>query len=142
MRQSPESVHAVRPAGVFGTLAPQAKFEELREVIRALVGKLEEKNAAAILNYLCSGMTVLAIMEYTTDVLEGRFGVAGGSAILTDGTYYWRRDTKNYVENYSTALPSDFLDHMRKARWRIPPLTDLQVLEIDAYLASHFGLNW
>ena len=47
-------------------------------------------------------------MEQTDDVIDGRFTVAGGSAILTDGAYFWRLDTADYVEAYGVRLPEEF----------------------------------
>lgn len=76
----------------------------------------------------------LAIMEYTRDALEDAFGVSGGSAIMTDGVYYWRRDTAEYVETYGIDLPAEFLEHGCRLNWVPPSLTKKQVLMCDGYL--------
>jgi len=73
-------------------------------------------------------------MDHTTDALNDYFGVDGGSAIHTDGTYYWRNDTAWYVEEYGISLPYTFLAHAEALHWRVPTLAEERVLEIDTYL--------
>ena len=60
-------------------------------------------------NYLRNCSLILAWMEYTRDQIGDQFGVSGGSAIMSDGVYYWRLDAADYVETYGIALPPDFL---------------------------------
>ncbi|QNS08652.1 hypothetical protein IAG42_11245 [Streptomyces xanthii] len=76
---------------------------------------------------------MLAIMEYTTDILEDRFGTSGGSGILTDGTYYWRGDAADYVETYGVSPGDAFIRHVDDRNGEPPPLTQDDVIDIDDY---------
>lgn len=89
-----------------------------------------------IARYLRSCPMFLAWMEYTTDVIDDRFGVSGGSAVMSDGTYYWRLDAANYVETYGAALPDDFISHGNRQRWTPPDLSEAQYDVVYAELES------
>ena len=132
-----EQVGYVAPLGIFGVLAPQREFEQLRGDILALQGAIPEYERPLIAGYLRAGAIVFAIMEYTRDVVDDAFGVSGGSAINTDGTFYWRLDTADYVERYGTGLPEEFMYHGRKLQWRAPAVSPEDVLSIDSYLIEH-----
>ncbi|MFV0460776.1 MAG: hypothetical protein ACK5MT_18630 [Actinomycetales bacterium] len=84
--------------------------------------------------YLRSGTLVLALMEYTTDVVGDAFGVPGGSGIQTDGTYYWRVDAAEYVEHYGVGLDEEFLAWMEHHAWRAPTVPPADLADIDAQL--------
>ncbi|MEV6242410.1 hypothetical protein [Lentzea sp. NPDC051838] len=117
-----------QPLGVFGRprLSP--------ELLRPLVGELSSDLRGRVAEYLRGGTLVIALMEYTEDVLEGRFGVSGGSGVMTDGTYYWRCDAAEYVETYGIHLDQAIIDHMEQTGWRAPQLSPAEVLEIDDVL--------
>lgn len=133
----PDRSHVVLPLGVFGVLASQDEFKQLRGEIVRLQGATSEDERADIARYLRSGAIVFAIMEYTRDVVSDAFGVSGGSAICTDGTFYWRLDSADYVERYRTGLPEEFMRHGRKLQWRAPTVSPEDVLSIDSYLLEH-----
>jgi len=42
------------------------------------------------------------------------------------------------VEEYGISLPYAFLGHAEELQWRVPTLTEERILEIEAYLVSHF----
>jgi len=128
----------VIPLGVFGPqggqrlqLAP-ASLEPLRETMDAGL-------SAQIAQYLRSGVIIFAIMEFTVDVLERRFGVSGGSGILTDGHYYWRRDAAEYVEEYRIGIDPSAISWMAANDWRVPDLSMEEVRRIDSYLYALLG---
>jgi hypothetical protein len=77
-------------------------------------------------------------MEYTTDVLEGAFGVSGGSAIMSDGVYYWRQDAVQYVSRYGIGVGEEAVAHMRSNDWTVPALSAQDVLDIDSRLYQMF----
>ena len=104
----------------------------------ALCGSIAKKDRERVVNYLRSGVVALAIMDYRRDVLRNRFGITDGSAIRTDGTYYWRHDTAWYVEEYGVSLPYAFLAHAEELQWQVPALTEEGILEIEAYLVLRF----
>lgn len=86
-------------------------------------GRLPEDMRLTAATYLRSCPVFLAWMEYTRDVLEGRFAVAGGSGVKCDGVYYWRSDAADYVEAYGIGFDPDFLRHVQAKQWR-PPVFD------------------
>lgn len=124
---------SVKPLGVFGP-GGDRPFELSPEVLRPLVGELDTGLREQVAGYLRGGALVIALMEYTEDVLEGRFGVSGGSGVMTDGTYYWRSDAAEYVETYGIGLDQSILDHMEQARWSAPAVSQAEVLDIDDFL--------
>lgn len=123
---------AVRPLGVFGP-HNRAEFALDRELLLAQ-DRLDEPTRERVAGYLRSGTLVLALMEYTTDVIDGAFGVSGGSGIVTDGIYYWRFDAAWYVECYGIAIAGELLAWMEQHDWRAPEVAAHELAEIDAYL--------
>ncbi len=144
-----------KPLGCFGRDVghdPESQSAYRAELI-LLIGKLTA-DPTSVAGYLRSGSLVTAPMGYTFEVIDGRhmdlrerrhrgdrrkrvaatFGVAGGAAIVTDGTYYWRADTADYVEHYHVGLPEEFIEHMRRLDWQAPPLSEEIVREIDRAL--------
>ncbi len=125
----------VLPLGTFGVLATEADMLQIRDELRASGGAIETSERGSIANYLRQGAVVIALMEHTRDAIGGQFGVPGGSAIHTDGEFYWRRDAADYVEHYGVALPPEFLRRGRERGWAPLPVAKEQVLAIDDYLA-------
>jgi tRNA U34 5-carboxymethylaminomethyl modifying GTPase MnmE/TrmE len=136
-RRNGSDPRVVIPLGVFGVIASQLAFQQLREELEAQVAQLPDHERSLIAKYLRSGAIVFALMESTRDILHDEFRVAGGSAVLTDGTYYWRLDAADYVERYGIGLPEEFLSHGRSLRWLVPHTDAEEVLRIDRYLSEH-----
>lgn len=78
---------------------------------------------------------ILPYMEYTTDQIGHLFGVSGGSAILSDGTFYWRLDAAEYVEFYGIALPREFLVHGQNRNWKVRDLDPQEYAAVEHELA-------
>ncbi|KOT40613.1 hypothetical protein ADK41_12110 [Streptomyces caelestis] len=95
---------------------------------------LHERARAA--EYLRTAPVIIALMGHTEDVVDQKFSVMGGSALHSDGTYYWRRDTAEYVETYGTRLPSAFMEHGGRTDWHAPSLTDEEIMDIDDFFMS------
>lgn len=127
----------VKPLGLFGMLGGEPELAQLRASLEARRGEIADAERPAIAAYLRGGAIVFAIMEWTNDVLEGAFDLAGGSAVLTDGRYYWRRDSAEYVERYGIGLPDEFLQLGRSAEWSVPTVDRDALLRIDAFLMEH-----
>lgn len=122
----------VKPLGVFGP-RNRAEFELDRATLLAQ-GTLDVVTRERVAAYLRSGTLALALMEYTTDVIDGAFGVSGGSGILTDGTYYWRVDAADYVDLHGVALDDELLAWMELQGWRAPEVPAGELAAIDGYL--------
>lgn len=127
----------VVPLGLFGVVASQQAFRRLRDEIERLAGELPEQERPLIANYLRSGAIVFALMESSHDILKDAFRVAGGSAVLTDGTYYWRLDAADYVERYGIGLPEEFLSYGRRLQWLAPRTDPEEIAGVDRYLFEH-----
>lgn len=132
------------PVKSLGILSVRGDLRSSRDELRASIDTLAPSDRHELADYLSQGAIVFAVMEYTRDVVEDAFGVPGGSAILTDGEYYWRRDAADYVRVHGIAPPAGFVEHARRRAWRVTPLTPDEILEIDSYLmananASHDG---
>src|SRR3954465_11020366 len=123
-----DAPHVVTPLGVFGVIASQPDFERVRGELLALAGAIPEGERESIAMYLRAGTIVFALMEHTRDVVDSAFQVAGGSAVLTDGAYYWRLDAADYVEHYGTGLPDAFLRHGRSLGWLARPMAQEDII--------------
>jgi hypothetical protein len=123
----------VEPLGVFGGNKAPETFERL---LRPLIGEMPVEVRERVVDYLRSATMVQAWMSYTRDVLEDRFGVAGGSAIRSDGVYYWRNDAAEYIENYGIGLPTVVVEHMRSSNWTPRRLDEEEERLVDAFLMT------
>lgn len=83
-----------------------------------------------VIDYLGRCPVFLAWMEYTRDVIGDRFGVSGGSAIASDGRYYWRLDAIEYIREYGITIPDAAVRHMESRSWTPPELDRQQYLGI------------
>lgn len=86
-----------------------------------------------VAGYLAKCPTYVHWMEYTRDVIGGKFGVPGGSGIVSDATYYWRLDAVEYVTEYGIPVPDDALRHFESLDWEPP---ELSAEESDALYAQ------
>jgi len=122
----------VKPLGVFGP-RNRAEFDLDRATLLAQ-GTIDASTREHVAAYLRSGTLVLALMEYTADVIDGAFGVSGGSGILTDGTYYWRVDAAYYVEHHGIAIEDELVAWMEQHGWRAPEVSSGELAVIDGLL--------
>ncbi|MEO6087871.1 MAG: hypothetical protein ABIQ18_32655 [Umezawaea sp.] len=128
----------LEPLGIYAPLF-NGDSRLTRESLTPLVGGLDQDLRPRVAAYLRAGTILFAIMEYTTDVLGDRFGVSGGSAVLSDGTYFWRLDAADYVEVYGTAVPDAAVAHMRALDWRPPVFEGTAYYELDDRLLARFA---
>ena len=115
---------------LFQSTADPGSGDFSQEELSDLAGKLAKDLRAPAARYLRSARMFLAWMESTQDQLESRFRVPGGSAVNSDGMYYWRLDTADYVERYGIELPADFIERARAVKWTPPTIDDVRFLEI------------
>ena len=131
----------LRPLGVFAILHLSEQPERAHRVLSDLRGGLCE-SPKVVSTYLRSGSIVLAIMEQTSDLIGAKFSVAGGSAILTDGEYFWRADTAEYVEFYGVALPLEFELSRSEAGWQQRVLTTQEVIDADRQISDFYRASF
>ncbi|MFD8910534.1 hypothetical protein [Streptomyces sp. NPDC059575] len=75
-------------------------------------------------------------MGYSEDVLGDKFFCPGGPGIMSDGRFFWRGDTADYVEHYGIGLPEEFIAHGTARRWIAPALSREDIIEIDGRLGE------
>ncbi|WP_353945223.1 hypothetical protein ABII15_29120 [Streptomyces sp. HUAS MG91] len=126
----------VKPLGLFGNHASQSIFSSSADDIKALSEHIPAPERARVAEYLKAAPVIIALMGYSEDVVGNRFAVTGGTAIQSDGTYYWRRDTAEYVLHYGTGLPRPFIEHGAARQWKAPTLTNEEIMDIDDFFMS------
>lgn len=115
---------------LFQSTADPGSGEFSRDELVGISGKLPSELLPVVAGYLRSAPMFLAWMELSEDLIDGSFRVPGGSAINSDGTYYWRLDTAAYVEHYGIELPADFMQHAGARNWEPVKLDEFEFLEI------------
>jgi hypothetical protein len=126
----------LRPLGAFAAGGWQEQWSAA-DLPRSPV--LPDELRRQLADYLTKCPVFLAWMEHTRDELGDRFGVDGGAAIVSDGTYYWRMDAAAYIEEYGIPVPEDAIRHFASRGW-LPPTFDRAVyLEIYRDLDSLLG---
>jgi hypothetical protein len=66
--------------------------------------------------------------------LDNRFSRSGGTAIMSDGRYFWRLDAADYVQHYGIELPEEFIVHGNARNWIPGVLSREEVAAIDRHL--------
>ena len=117
-----------------GTLAPKSGEDAWSAASLDRSRTLPERLRGQVVDYLEGCPIFLAWMGQTRDEIGGRFEVPGGSAIASDGTYYWRVDGVQYIRVYGIPVPDDAIAHFESRRW-IPPSIDQ-----DQYVRIYGGL--
>lgn len=131
----------VAPLGLFGRIAGRSAFEAHREELRRGVGAISEKERGGIVEYLRSGTPVIALMGFSEDVLGNKFSRSGGTAIMSDGRFFWRLDAADYVEHYGIGLPEDFIAYGESRHWIPPVLSREEVAAVDSHLCHLRGIG-
>lgn len=111
-----------RPLYPLGSFAPVGRESWSPRLLERTAG-LPPDTRSKVIDYLSGCPVFLAWMEHTRDEIGGRFGVEGGSAIASDGTFYWRLDAIEYIREYGIPVPLSALEHFAARGWA-PPLID------------------
>lgn len=128
------SMDEPEPLGVFGAFNFDPADEALVHYLVSISGAVPEgEPRRKLARYLRSAPMVAAWMGYSKDIIGKSFEVAGGDATVTDGDFYWRFDTADYVETYGVALPDAFVKRALEAD-RPSSLLESSLLEIDRSL--------
>ncbi|MFE2534955.1 hypothetical protein [Streptomyces sp. NPDC059371] len=124
----------IAPLGVFGTIASQSAFSENANELRQRVGAIPKEERARIVEYLRSGTPIIALMGFSEDVLGNKFSRPGGTAIMSDGRFFWRLDAADYVQHYGIELPEEFIAHGDARQWAPTALSREEVAQVDRHL--------
>jgi hypothetical protein len=99
-----------------------------RSSIRSGGGSSPHPDVERIIAYLGNGVRdeVLFCGLHIQDILapEKRFCIAPGP--FADGVWMWPPDLIYYVQHYHVALPDEFVAHMRRNGWALPPLDEAE----------------
>ncbi|MDV9174287.1 hypothetical protein R6V09_29790 [Streptomyces sp. W16] len=126
----------IAPLGIFGRIASQSAFSENSDELRQRIGAIPVGERAKISEYLRSGTPVIALMGFSEDVLGNKFSRSGGTAIMSDGRFFWRFDAADYVEHYGIELPAEFLSYGAARQWVPPVLSREEVAAVDHRLGE------
>ncbi|MEW2289553.1 hypothetical protein [Streptomyces sp. NPDC047841] len=126
----------VAPLGIFGKIASQSAWAENADTLRRRVGEIPTEERRRIAEYLRSGAPVIALMGFSEDILGDKFVRSGGTALMSDGRFFWRLDAADYVEYYGIGLPEEFIAHGAARQWIATTLSRGEVIEVDDRLAE------
>jgi hypothetical protein len=124
----------VAPLGIFGRIASQSAFSENANELRQRVGVISKEERGRIVDYLRFGTPIIALMGFSEDVLGNKFSRPGGTAIMSDGQFFWRLDAADYVQHYGIELPEKFIAHGDARQWAPPVLSREEVAQVDRHL--------
>lgn len=85
---------------------------------------------AKVIAYLEKCPLFFAWMGYSSDEIGGRFQVAGGTAIASDGTYFWRLDALDYIREYGIPVPDEAIAHFEAMAWTPPSFEKPEFMRI------------
>ncbi|MFE1199809.1 hypothetical protein ACFW6E_45175 [Streptomyces olivaceoviridis] len=126
----------VVPLGIFGKIASQSAWAENADILRRRVGEIATEDREKIAEYLRSGTPVIALMGFSEDILGNKFACSGGTALMSDGRFFWRLDAADYVDYYGIGLPEEFIAHGAERHWIAPALSRDEVIEVDDRLVE------
>ncbi|POX62774.1 hypothetical protein C3492_13840 [Streptomyces sp. Ru62] len=95
------------------------------------MGEIPKGERKTIAEYLRSGTPIIALMGFSEDILGNKFSRSGGTALMSDGRFFWRLDAADYVEHYGIGLPEEFIAYGTERRWIAPALSRDEVVEVD-----------
>ena len=135
------STEDLKPLGFFA-VSNWDDRERAKKVLEGLPKHEDQELNTKLARYLREAPMVIPWMEYTSDLVGDSFGVSGGSAIVSDGTYFWRLDAAEYVETYGFELPAEFVDHARSFEFRVPePASSVDEMEQLLHAEYRNGLG-
>ncbi len=127
----------LQPLGIFAIGGLDQHPERGADLISPLVGLLAT-DPQLVASYLRGGYMVLPWMGASGDVLGDRFVVMGGVAIMTDGRFFWRYDTADYVEHYRVELPQSFIEHGDSLAWVPPKITPEEEAVLNTAIGDYY----
>jgi hypothetical protein len=102
----------MKVVGVFRELEPRSKI--YLPSIHDFRNKMNVETAEHVLEYLSHWEPIFDVMEFTIDPFDLSKGCSGGSSLITDGEWIWRKDLAYLIEHYYIGLPIDFIYHCTK----------------------------
>jgi len=122
-----------------GTLAPAGRDELWSAARLDRTPEMSTDERARVITYLVGCPVSLAWMGQTSDGIGDRFHVAGGAAIASDGTFYWRMDAMEYIREYGIPIPRRATQHFEMMGWTPPTIDRPAYLRIYRELDGLLG---
>ncbi|WP_248966332.1 hypothetical protein [Sphaerisporangium perillae] len=94
------------------------------------VGQGRYLDRGQIADYLMTASVLAVTGSMVDDVINPEKKRVAPLEVATDGEWIWPRDLSYYVREYGVALPTEFVDHIRRARWTSPQLSHEQLAEL------------
>jgi hypothetical protein len=113
-------------------LGPRTPDE--RAQLDQLVAPAPQPDEARMLAYLDGGVFLSATCLFQDHFQGGKDVTA--LAFLTDGTWLWTNALAYYVRHYHFRVPGEFVEHMRRQNWQVPPEDSF---DADAILSQFHG---
>ena len=100
--------------------------------------KYDPDTLERLMRYLEYSPMILPWMECTEDLIGRKFKVLGGSAVMSDGKYFWRHEAGEYLRHYPIRVHDEAIAHFRLRRWDPPEFTSAEIAELERVLISMF----
>jgi hypothetical protein len=115
--------------GFFFELDPQSHRAEVQKY----PGSVQE-DKSNITQYLRSGVQVGTVMVVEQDFSCDPPKTLGPVWLQSDGKWIWPHSLAYYVDKYNVALPTEFIEDMRKSRWAVPQRAIVTIDLPDEYV--------
>lgn len=89
-------------------------------ILKLLTREEPIPDEAEIADYLDSGLLFAACPGVECDPLLPEAPIAGALHVRTDGEYAWPETLSYWVRRHHLLLPNEFLEHVRRAAYRLP----------------------
>ena len=100
--------------------------------------KYDPDTLERLMRYLECSPIILPWMECTEDLIGRKFKVLGGSAVMSDGKYFWRHEAGEYLRHYPIRVHDEAIAHFRLRRLNPPEFTSAKIAELERVLTSMF----
>lgn len=84
-----------------------------------------------VIQYLKTGYLLIVSPEVEHDVISPEKKMICGLNILTDGHWAWPESFSYYIQNYKVALPTSFLEYVRKQKYSHISLSEKYLMDLE-----------
>ncbi|MFE3984324.1 hypothetical protein ACFXPR_07555 [Nocardia tengchongensis] len=91
-----------------------------------------------VVRYMKAGTPVFDVPGDVSDLIDPAKSIRSGPSLVSDGEWIWRVDSIYYLENYTVAIPAEFLDHVRGRNYQVSGAIDVADPRFDAAIAAYF----
>ncbi|MFE4455832.1 hypothetical protein ACFROC_00610 [Nocardia tengchongensis] len=128
-----------------GGLKPVGIYREMFRTEREELPALRESGAGEpiedrklVVQYMKAGTPVFDVPGDVSDLIDPAKSIRSGPSLVSDGEWIWRVDSIHYLENYTVAIPAEFLDHVRGRNYQVSGTIDVADPRFDTAIAAYF----